>query len=246
LNAPEADPLDGGTLLDGRVQHRQRPSGHRTGIEPVVLAAAIPARPGERVLEAGTGSGAGLLCLAARVPGISGIGLELDPELAAIARDNVRRNGHERLVILEQDVASFRSVERFDHAFANPPWHAPDGTPSPDSGRERARRGTSGLLAIWARSLAEVLRHRGTLTFIVPSALLPACFAAMAAARCGAPRISPLWPRQGSAAKLVIVQSRLGARSPCVLLPGLVLHSGAGDFTDLAAAVLRTGAPLPL
>ena len=246
MSAREPDPLDGGTLLDGRVQHRHRRSGHRTGIEPVLLAAAIPARPGEHVLEAGTGSGAGLLCLSARVPGISGIGLEIDPELAVIARDNVRRNCQERLVILEQDVASFRSPERFDHAFANPPWHAADGTPSPDSGRERARRATTRLLPIWARSLAAVLRHRGTLTFIVPSALLPACLAAMAAARCGAPRIAPLWPRQGSPAKLVIVQSRLGARSPCVLLPGLVLHSAAGDFTDFAAAVLRTGLALPL
>ena len=75
-------------LLDGRVRHDQPAAGHRTGIEPVLLAASIPARAGARVLEGGAGSGAALLCLAHRVPGIIGLGLEIDPALAAIASAN--------------------------------------------------------------------------------------------------------------------------------------------------------------
>ena len=60
-----------GCLLDGRVRYAQPASGsdgYRTGIEPVLLAASIPAQAGQRVLEAGVGAGAGLICLAARVP----------------------------------------------------------------------------------------------------------------------------------------------------------------------------------
>jgi tRNA1(Val) A37 N6-methylase TrmN6 len=44
-----------GTLLGGRVSYRQFAAGHRSGFEPVFLAAAVPAQAGERVLEAGTG-----------------------------------------------------------------------------------------------------------------------------------------------------------------------------------------------
>ena len=55
-----------GTLLGGRVRYAQPARGYRTGIEPVLLAAAVPAVPGQAVLEAGTGAGAALLCLAAR------------------------------------------------------------------------------------------------------------------------------------------------------------------------------------
>ena len=66
-----------GHLLGGRVRYAQPRVGYRTGIEPVLLAAAVAARAGERVLEAGCGAGAGLLCLAARVPGITGLGVEL-------------------------------------------------------------------------------------------------------------------------------------------------------------------------
>ena len=82
-----------GTLLDGRLHHAQPTAGHRTALEPVLLAAAIPARPGERVLEGGTGSGAALLCLAARVAGLYAVGIERDAAMAALARDNMAANG---------------------------------------------------------------------------------------------------------------------------------------------------------
>ena len=79
-------------LLDGKERHAQPVEGHRTGIEPVLLAACIPARPGERVLEGGTWSGAALLCPAHRVPGVVGLGIEVDAAMAAVlveAHDDV-------------------------------------------------------------------------------------------------------------------------------------------------------------
>jgi tRNA1Val (adenine37-N6)-methyltransferase len=47
-----------GHLLGGRIRYRQPDTGFRSGLEPVLLAASVPARPGEHVLEAGTGAGA--------------------------------------------------------------------------------------------------------------------------------------------------------------------------------------------
>ena len=75
-----ADPtLTEDRLLDGRVLLRQPSDGLRAGLDAVMLAAHVPARPGEKVLELGCGSGAALLCLLARVPGLEGIGIERDP-----------------------------------------------------------------------------------------------------------------------------------------------------------------------
>jgi tRNA1(Val) A37 N6-methylase TrmN6 len=71
-----------GGLLNGRVTYRQFAAGHRSGFEPVLLAASVPAKTGQCVLEAGTGAGAALLCLSARVPGITGYGLERDAATA--------------------------------------------------------------------------------------------------------------------------------------------------------------------
>lgn len=234
-----------GTLLGGRLRYRQNAAGHRTGIEPVLLAATVPARPGERVIEAGTGAGAGLLCLGFRVPDIAGIGIERDPALAGLATVNFADNGFTRIGALAADIAHLPLGGGFDHAFANPPWHDPAGTASPDPGRRLAHRAPAGLLAIWIGALTTALRPRGSITLILPAASLSDACASLREARCGACRILPLWPRAGRAAKLVIVQARKGARGPDALLPGLTLH-GEGGYTDDAEAILRHGTPLML
>ena len=233
-----------GWLLGGRVRHDQPTQGHRTALEPVLLAASIPARLGQRVLEAGTGSGAALLCLAARVPGLTGLGIERDSMLAATAQANFAANGFSELRVLLADLAEARPDGVFDHAFANPPWHDPAGTASPAPAREAARRATPGLFAVWATRLVTPLRHRGTLTLVVAAAALPACLLALADAGCGSPALLPLWPKAGRAAKLVLLRGIKGGRGPCRMLPGLVLHRESGAFTAAAEAILRDGGGL--
>lgn len=243
---PEAAQTTEGTLLDGRVRYAQCTDGYRTGIEPVLLAAAVPARPGQRVLEAGTGAGAGLLCLAARVPGLIGLGLERDPALAMLARRNFMANGRDGVAVAVADAGRAPVPARIDHAFANPPWHAARASASPIAGRDRARRAQPGLPGAWASGLAMTLRHRGTLTLILPAASLSAWMNALAEAGCGAMALLPLWPHMGKPAKLILLQGVKGARGPCRVLPGLVLHHEDGSFTEAAEAVLRHGAALEM
>jgi tRNA1(Val) A37 N6-methylase TrmN6 len=232
------------SLLGGRVRYSQLETGHRTGIEPVLLAAAIAAEPGARVLEAGTGAGAGLLCLAARVPGIEGVGVEREPDLAALARQNAAANGFGSLDFVQADLEFWRPEAPFDHAFANPPWHEAAATASPDALRDAAKRAGHGLLALWTARLAAALRHRGTLTLVLPTARLPEALAACAQAGCGSPMVLPLWPRQGIPAKLLLLRAIRGGRGPCRIHPGLVLHETVGGFTAAADAVLRQGAAI--
>jgi len=233
-------------LLDGRVRHDQPDSGHRTGIEPVLLAASIPARPGEHVLEGGTGTGAALLCLAHRVPGIVGLGLEIDPAIASLARTNAAANAMDTLDFLVTDLTTWRSEARFDHAMSNPPWHAPATTASPDAGKDRAKRAAPGLFAAWAAALTRPLRHRGTLTLVIAAAHADAALAAIGAAGCGSLALLPLWPRTGYPARLVLLRGVKGGRGPFRLLSGLVLHEQDGGFTAEAQCILRGGAALPL
>ncbi len=240
-------------LLGGRVLLRQPRRGLRAGLDAVLLAAGVPARPGERVLEAGCGSGAALLCLAARVPGLALVGVERDPALAGLAAANAAANGlaADRASLRRADVrdlALARDLAPCDHAFANPPYW-PGGSAPPDPARRGATHEEAGgggaALADWARFLAAALRPRGSLSLILPAARLDAGMAALAAAGCGGTRLVPFWPKPGAAARRVLVQARRGGRGPARIGPGLALHEADGRFTAAAEAVLRDAAPLP-
>ena len=234
-----------GHLLGGRLSYAQPRQGFPSGIEPVLLAASAPARPGEWVLEGGAGAGASLMCLAARVEGLLGIGLERDPTLAALARNNAASNG-QSIGYVAGSVEQLPVRGPFDHAFANPPYHPESGTTSPIAERDAAKRSEAGLFMNWARALAAALKTRGTLTFMVAAASLPACLAAFAEAECGSTALFPLWPREGEAAKLLLLQGVKGGKGPCRILSGLTLHSDQGQFTPEANAVLRHGLALAL
>lgn len=241
-----------GTLLDGRIHYKQFRDGNRTGLEPVLMAACVPARRGDCVVEGGCGAGAGLMCLASRVPDIVGIGLECDSSTVALARANLRENGFDSIRILhatlpvmpDDSLLGGPAIRRIDHAFANPPWHDHASTSSPMGRRDMARRLPKADLAKWVGSLSAQLRHHGTLTLALPARLLDHAISAMDGSRLGDITIFPCWPRQGVAAKIVLLRGRMASRAPARLLPGIVLHRADGAFTDEARAILRDGQAL--
>jgi tRNA1Val (adenine37-N6)-methyltransferase len=242
---PAADPSSTtGHLLNGRVRYSQAKDGFRSGIEPVLLAASVPARAGERVLEAGTGAGAALLCLAARVPGMQGVGIERDASLVALAEQNAAANGWPALRFITADMASLPALGAFDHACANPPYHAAEGTASPDAARRAAKRSSAELLSVWTTALARQLRPRGTLSFILPAASLPLAVQVLTDSGCQPAAMLPLWPKPGRPAKLLLLRGVKGGRMPFRVAPGLVLHTDDGRFTPEADAVLRLGRAL--
>jgi len=235
-----------GHLLGGRVRYAQPAAGFRSGIEPVLLAASIPVRQQESVLEAGTGAGAALLCLCARVAGLRATGVEIDPGAARLAAANAAANGFDGISILTGAIETAALPERVDHAFANPPYHAAGGTGSPIGPRETAKRAPDGLIEAWIGRLSRCLRSRGSLTLIVSAGMVPASLAAMTASGSPCTAIFPLWPQQGRPAKLVLLRGVRQARSPMKLMPGLVLHQPDGSFTQAAEAILRDGGGLDI
>ncbi len=235
-----------GELLGGRLSYRQPIKGNRTGLEPVLLAASILARPGQRVLEAGTGAGAALLCLQARVQGVQAVGIERDPAMAELARGNLAANGFASARVLTACLHAVGAGEvdgLVDHCLANPPWHDAAGTPSPLPDREAARRGAVGLLEAWAGGLSALLRQGGTLTLALPAGQVDSGLTALRRAGCGTLAVFPFWPRAGLPARIVLLRGIKGGRGAASISPGLALHEQAG-FTDAAEAVLRAGAAL--
>lgn len=235
-----------GTLLGGRVGYRQFAGGHRTGFEPVLLAAAVPAEPGDSVLEAGTGAGAGVLCLAARVPELACIGAEIDPGLAQLAQENFIINRLKNGFAVCCDICRPPfPAQKFDHILANPPWCAAETTASPDPKRSLAHHAPEQQLEDWIAVFSRLLRPQGSLTLILPASRFTAAAAWARARKFGAITLVPLWPRAGAQAKLILLTARKSAKGPDRITPGLILHDANG-ISDAAQAILRDGAMLAI
>src|SRR5689334_9456408 len=112
------------SFLDGRVKVWQPEFGLRSGLDAVMLAAAVPARSGQSALELGTGVGTASLCLLARVSDLAVTGIEIDPELAAMAQVNATENSvAARFLAGDIFVLPIELKRDFDHVFCNPPFH---------------------------------------------------------------------------------------------------------------------------
>jgi tRNA1(Val) A37 N6-methylase TrmN6 len=230
------------TFLDGRVKARQPETGFRSGTDAVLLAAAVPARPGEAALELGAGSGAASLCLAARVPGLAVTGIEVDGGLVALARANAAASGLEARFEAADVFALPAELKRdFGQVLANPPFHG-EGAAPPDPARARALM-DAGALAQWLSIGLQRTVSGGFFTTIIRADRVHEALAALPK---GGVNIFPLWPREGMAAKRVILQARKGSRAPLGLLAGLALHEADGRYTGAAEAILRDGASLAM
>ncbi len=238
-------------FLGGRLRIWQPNRGYRAGIDPVLLAAATDASPGQRVLDLGCGVGVASLSLAARVPGLEITGLELQSGYAALARRNAVENGL-NIKVVEGDIRLMPPElceHGFDHVIANPPYFDRDrGTRSVSPDRETAL-GQSIPLAAWIEAGVRRLAPKGVLHVIQRAdrfpELLGACDGLL-----GDISVLPFLPRQERSARLVILRARKGARGSFRLLAPIVLHRGDGHGSDGGAysgaieSVLRSGTQL--
>lgn len=248
--AREAGAATEDAILGGRLKLRQPAAGYRIGIDPIFLAAAAPALGQGRALELGAGVGAAALCLAWRQPQASILGLELQPDLAALAAENTLINGlSPRLRFLAGDLLNPPGEVAggsFDLVMANPPFHAAGSvTPPADLGRARGHlEGEAGLAAWIARGLS-LAGPAGALLLIHRPERLGEILGHFEG-RAGGVVVFPLWPAARAPARRILVLARKGSRAPATLAAGLVLHGPGGGYSAAAEAVLRNGEPIQL
>jgi tRNA1(Val) A37 N6-methylase TrmN6 len=230
-------------LLGGRVRLLQPRRGYRVAVDAVLLAAAVDAAAGERVLDLGAGVGAVGLCLAARISECSITGIEVQSALARLAERNAALNGKsERVRTIVHDLARPlpSDLGLFDHVATNPPYLAAAvADPSPDPSKALATVESTADLARWLAVASGAAKSAGTLLIVQRSDRLEEIVGHLVRLGWGDITIKRLPP-----AARVLVRARRAAALRRVEVPPLVLHRPEGGYTDAAEAVLRHAAPL--
>ena len=251
MAAEPADVSDD-AVLGGRLVLRQPLRGHRFGHDAILLAAAVPALPGEHAVDLGAGVGAAGLALARRVVGLAVTLAEIDPDLTALAAGNAARNDlgeRVRAVCLDVEASAAAFAEAglppasAAHVLMNPPFNAASHQASPDRGRRVAHVGSGETLNKWLAGAAQLLDADGVVTLIWRADGLSDVLSALAP-DFGSASVLPVYPKPNAAAIRVLVRAIKGGQAPLQLLPGLLLTDGNNKPTGQAEAVLRGNSAL--
>jgi tRNA1(Val) A37 N6-methylase TrmN6 len=240
-------------FLGGTLRLRQPKSGHRAGHDAMLLAAATPARAGQRVVDFGAGVGAAGLAVAKRVSGIEIILIEIDGCLVDLARGNAASNGIEAKVIA-MDIASSAegfaaaglSPDSVDIVLMNPPFNdAARHRSSPDKSREIAHVADAATLETWIHSARRILKSGGVLTLIWRADALAEVLAALDRGF-GSLAILPIHGEAAKPAIRVLVRAIKAGRAPTRIYAGLMLNDESGVPNKQVQEILAGRGNLPL
>ncbi|WP_243372429.1 tRNA1(Val) (adenine(37)-N6)-methyltransferase [Microvirga solisilvae] len=230
-------------LLGGRVSLVQPAKGHRAGTDAVLLAAAAPVKPGDKVLDIGAATGAVGLMVAARVAGVNLGFVERDPGLAELCRLNCRENEIEADIFVADllDKASRHEAglrpESVDVVLTNPPFlEEGQARISPDQGKAAAHALPSGGLEAWLKACVNLLRPKGQFVLIHRADKVAECLAGLDG-RLGGIGLRSVHPSADKPAIRVLISGIKGSRAPLSILPPLILNGPDGRFTPQAEAL---------
>ena len=228
-------------FLGGRVRLWQDETGLRATSDSVLVAAAVPAKSGDFVLDVGTGNGVIALCLNARVQGLNLTGLDCQADLLALAEKNAKENGCDFQGVLADlnNRPSPLHGRQFHHVVTNPPFYD-------ESNRRKNKQVAKAYhqetdLAVWLGFCLRHVRAKGTLTVIHRPEALPEILKTLSQ-KLGGIEVIPVLSRAGDPAKRVIVRGWMNSRKSLSILPPIVMHTASGKRTRAAEHILRDGA----
>lgn len=218
-------------FMDGRLKLIQSKDGYRFSIDAVLLSQFVTVRPGDVVVDLGTGCGIILLILLLTRPVGHAFGLEIQEDLAFQATRNAIINGFEdKMEIVSGDIKHPPMAEKsFDLIICNPPYRQiKSGRINPDPRRAIARHEIMASIDDILSAARMLLRKRGRFALIYPSVRLVDILARLRRFNLEPKRIQINYPGLKLDAKLALVEASLGGRPGLKVGPPLL---GQGNFS---------------
>ena len=191
------------------------------------------------MLDLGCGCGVIGLILAYRRTDVNVVGLERQPELAALSAENsLRNNLGERCTVRQGDVCAIEAAvqpESFDLVVCNPPYQKlGGGRVNPDNQSALARHELGGTIDDFVRAAAFAVKNRGQVVFVYPARRAIALLTACVRYRLTPKRLQPVysWPEAASA-RLILVEARKnGGEEVELLIPWFIYQRRHGAYTQ--------------
>jgi tRNA1Val (adenine37-N6)-methyltransferase len=240
------------TLFAGRLICRQPREGYRFSVDAVLAAHFAVPKAGQRVLDLGCGCGVIGLVMAYRHPRISVCGLELQPDLAALAKTNIRDNGFDQRCTVQlgdiRSIATLLAPESCDLVVTNPPYRkTATGRLNQDNQAAHARHELQGGIEDFVHAAAFAVKNRGKVVCIYPARRCNALMAALHGQRLTPKRLQPIYSYPGAAsACLVLIEAvKNGGEQMDLLAPLFIYQRRNGPYTPAMQALYEEDGCLP-
>ena len=224
----------------------QRPDVFRFGTDSVLLADFAAPKRTDRAADLGCGTGAIATLMAAHCPGLRVDAVEIQPEIADMARRSVALNHMEEQICVHEgdlrDCWRELGAQSCTLVVCNPPYGR-DGS-ALISRRETTRiaRHEGGLSPEeLARAAARLLRSGGRFCVVYPAPRAYEMMRAMDDCRLAPKRIRTVHGVAGRAPKLVLMDAVKDGGSQLHWLEPLVLQDANGEYTDEWRRIYRVG-----
>lgn len=197
--------------------------------------ACPPARG--KVMDLGCGNGALSVLLCARHPHISVTGLEIQPEVAALAQENIRHNQLEqRMQVLCGDMKQCKALfptGSFDYIVCNPPYFAQNsGFSAKNINKSTARQDSSGTAADAVQAAAYLVKFGGRVAFVYRPERVCELISQMKERQLEPKRMRFVHQHASAVPSAVLIEARRGSASGVQILPPLLVCGENGEHTQ--------------
>lgn len=224
-------------LLDGRLKILQPLKGYRFSVDAILLASFFRERPGEHILEVGPGSGIISLILAVRSPDVRITGIEIQEDLADLARRNAAMNGLDDRVDMQW--GDIRQIGRrfppssFDAVLFNPPYRRlQSGKINPDRQKAVARHEVEGSFSDFLRGARQVLKPAGRVAFIYPAPRSIEALSRMRREKIEPKRMRVVYSYPDSEAQFILVEGLREGGEELHILPPLYVYRTGKEYSE--------------
>jgi tRNA1Val (adenine37-N6)-methyltransferase len=218
-------------FMDGRLKLIQPRKGYRFSIDAILLSEFVSIKPGDTIVDLGTGCGIIPLVILLRSRVGYAYGLEIQPVLANQAVRNAALNGFEKKmgVILGDIRRPPFTRESADVVICNPPYRRREsGRINPDPQRAIARHEIRASLDDILDTARRLLKPKGRLAMVYPASRLVDIIVRLRGFNLEPKRIQVIYPDIKSEAKLVLIEAAEEGRGGLKFLEPLI---DQGEFS---------------